>query len=76
MVGQNGTETPTLLQMLGEGLGFELGQNIQGEDAGIDKITENEIDQPVLAAEGDGRFGPVLGQGKQAASFTAGHDHP
>jgi len=75
VIGQDRAEPPTLLQVLGQRLRFELGQYIYGIDFGIDEVAEYEVDQAVLASERNGRFGPVHGEGIEAAAFATSHDH-
>jgi hypothetical protein len=75
MIGQNRAESPTLLQVLGQRLRFELSQDIYGIDFGIDEVAEHEVDQTVLASEWDRRLGPVHGEGIEATAFAASHDH-
>lgn len=54
-------QLPAALEVLDEGLRLELGQHVDGADAGVHEVREDEVDDPVLAAEGGRRFGPVAG---------------
>ncbi len=62
LIAENVAELPTVLQMQQERLALELHQDVDGKDAGVDEIAENEIDDPVLAAKGHGRLGAFVGQ--------------
>ena len=55
-----------------EGQGAVLGQHAHGVEAGVDAVAEGEIDDPVLAAEGNGRLGHVGGEYAQPAALAAG----
>ena len=55
--------------MLQQRLAAELGQDVDGIDARVDEVAEDEIDDAVLAAERNGRFGPFLGQRIQPRPF-------
>ena len=44
-------------------------------DPAVDKVTEHEVDDPVLAAEGHSRFCAFMGQWCKSCSFAAGEDH-
>ena len=54
--------------------GVELGQHIDVADAGVEAVADGDIDQPVFAAERDGGFGAVLGQGEEPFARAAAHD--
>ncbi len=41
-------------------------------DARVDEVAQNEIDDPVFASEGNGRFGPFLGEREEPGAFAAG----
>jgi len=71
---EQSAELPSLAQMLQQRLTAELGEHVDRVDPGIDEIAEDEIDDPVLASKGDGRFGPFIGKGCQARSLAAGED--
>src|SRR5207248_950140 len=63
---------PSLAEMLQQRLAAELSEHVNGVDSGIDEIAENEIDDAVLASEGNGRLGAFAGERKEAGSFAAG----
>ena len=71
---EQAAELPSLAQVLEQRLAAELGEDIDRVDSGINEITENEIDDAVFAAEGDGRFGTLAGKRKKTGSFTSGED--
>jgi hypothetical protein len=48
--------------------GVELGQDVDLENFGIDAVTDGNIDQAVLASQGDGGFGPLFRQRIQTGS--------
>ena len=53
-------------------LTLELEQNVDRVDAGVDQVTEDKVDDAVLAAERHGRFGPLLGERIQTCTLSAG----
>ena len=52
-----------------------LGQNADGVNAGVDTVGQGEVDDAVLAAEGNRRLGGLPGQDMQAAALAAGQQH-
>ena len=46
----------------------------QDSKTAVDQVGDRKIDQSVLAAEGNSRFGPVDGQGHEAFTFAAGEN--
>ena len=44
--------------------------------AGVDQVRQREVDEPVVAPEGDGRLGAVGRQRCQALALAAGQDDP
>ena len=50
-------------------------ENIIFENAGVDKVIENEVDNAVSSTKVDSGFCTVAGEGLQAAPLTACHDH-
>ena len=61
-------------EVLVQGETAVLGEDVDAPDAGVDTVGQGEIDDPIEAAEGDGRLGLVPGQGKEALALAAGHD--
>ena len=61
--------------MLEQALAAELRQHVNRVQAGVNEITENEIDNTIFATEGDGRFGALLGKRIKAATFAAGENN-
>jgi hypothetical protein len=53
---------------------FVLGQHGDAPVAAVDQVRQGEVDQPVVAAEWNGWFGPVGSQRGQAFTFTSGKD--
>ena len=58
-----------------ERLRLVLHQHLDLEDAGVGEVGEDEVDDAVAAAEGDGRLGPVAGERVEPPPFAAGQDH-
>jgi hypothetical protein len=73
---QDSAELPSLAQMLEQRLAAELGEHVDRVDSGIDEIAEDEIDDPVLASEGNRRLGAFSSEGKQAGSLATGEHNP
>ena len=76
---QQAAELPALAQVLQQRLAAELRQHVDRVDSGVDEVAQDEIDDAVLAAKGNGRFGPLLGERIKPRSLAAGqHDaqHP
>ncbi|GEM30141.1 hypothetical protein NN3_11480 [Nocardia neocaledoniensis NBRC 108232] len=53
-----------------------LGEDAQTQIAGVDEIAEDEIDQPVRAAEGHRGLGTVCGERKQSFALATGEHDP
>ena len=64
-----------LADVIVERAGVVLGEHHHVVDGGVDAVAQREVDDPVLATEGDRRLGPLLRQDRQACTFTAGEDH-
>jgi hypothetical protein len=62
---------PTQLQVLEEGLRLVLSKNEDGPNAGVDEITQHEVDDTVLAAEGNRGLGSLGSQGIETGSFSS-----
>src|SRR6185503_2543547 len=72
---QKSAELPALAQVLQQRLAAELCEHVDRVDSGIHKIAENEVDDSILAAEGNCRFRALAGQRIEARSFSSGeHD--
>mgnify|MGYP002513003504 CR=1 FL=1 len=52
-----------------------LGQNTDGVNTGIDTVGQGEVDDAVLAAEGNRRLSGLPGQDMQAAALATGQQH-
>src|SRR2546427_12346072 len=61
--------------MLDEGLGLELGEDVDRAHARVDEVREDEVDDAVLATERSGRLGPVARQGIEAVPLSASQHH-
>jgi len=55
-----------------EAVALVLGEHDDLEEPGVGHVRQGEIDEAVLAPEGDRGFGPVQRQRHQAFSFTTG----
>jgi hypothetical protein len=60
--------------VIGEGLGFILGQDNNLVKLRVDTITKGKIHDPVNTAKGYCRLGSVLGEWHKPLSPAAGHD--
>ncbi len=69
---QQSAELPSLAQMLEQRLAAELSEHVDRVDSGIDKIAEDEIDDPVFTSERNRRLGAFPREGKEPGSFAAG----
>ena len=56
VIPHKGGEDPVLPDMLDEGLGLVLDEEIDGVDAGVDEVAEDEVDNPQPSTEGNGRL--------------------
>ena len=54
-----------------EAVALVLGEHADLHDAGVDQVGQREVHQPVQAAERDGGFRPVFGQGREALARRA-----
>ena len=54
-----------------EAVALVLGEHADLPDAGVDQVGQREVHQPVQAAERDGGFRPVLGQGREPLARRA-----
>lgn len=73
VVQEDAAELPPLLDVLHQGLGLELDQDV---DAGVDEVAQDEVDDPVLAGKGNGRLGPLGREGPQTSPLAARQDDP
>ena len=71
---EQAAELPALAQMLQERLAAELRQHIDRINARVDEVAQHEVDDPILASKGDGRFGPFVGKRSKPCSLAAGED--
>src|SRR5205085_8845795 len=69
---QEPAELPTLAQMLEQRLAAELGQHVNGIDARVDEIAQDEIDDAVFASERNGWFRPFPRKRVEARALAAG----
>ncbi len=58
-----------------EGARVVLRQDHDVVDVRVDAVAQREVDDPVLAAERDGRLGPLLREDREARTFAAREDH-
>src|SRR5207247_2374358 len=69
---QEAADFPAFAQVLQQALTLELDQHIDGIDAGIHQVAENEIDDAIASAERDRRLGSFLSQGIEPCTFSSG----
>ena len=75
LVLQQAAELPSFAQVLQQRLALELRQHVDGVDARVDEIAEDEVDDAILPAERDGRLGAFLGERIKPGALSAGqHD--
>ena len=55
--------------------GLVLGEDAHGVDVGIHAVGKGKVDDAVLTAKGNGRFGGVLRQDLEPAALAAGQEH-
>src|SRR6185312_14877867 len=65
---------PGPLHVLGQRLRLVLREDVDRAHPGVRQIGEDEVDDPVAAAEGDGRLGAIERERKEARALAAGHD--
>ena len=58
-----------------EAVGLVLGQHDDAQVAAVGQVGQGEVDQPVVAAEGHRRLGPVGGERVQPLALAAGQHH-
>jgi len=57
-----------------EGGRVELRQDSDVAEAGVDRVRERHVDEPVLSAERNGRLGPVACKGVETLSLASAED--
>ena len=62
------------LDVLVEGGGVKLGQEVDLVDAGIETVGNGDVDQAVFAAKRDGGLATEFGEGGEACPAAASHD--
>ena len=70
VIAQQAGRLPALAQVLQQRLALELDQHVDGIDAGVDQVTQDKVDDPVAASEGNGGFGALLGERIEPSSFA------
>ena len=68
------TQPPVLRNVAVQRMRLVLGQHTDTQIAGVDEVGQHEVDQPVGAAEGNSRLGPVRGEWVEPFSLASGHD--
>ena len=56
-------------------MGFILNQHGNFAKPGIEAVAEGDVDDAVLSCKRDGRFGPVLREGKESFSAATRKDY-
>ena len=67
-------EVVRVLDVAVERAAVELGQHEDAAELGVDAVADGDVDEAVLAAQGDRRLGAVLGQGEEPSAGAAAHD--
>ena len=49
-----------------------LGEDVDVAEVGVDAVGEGDVDDAVLAGEGNGRLGAIAGEGEEAFAGTTG----
>ena len=62
---------PTQHQVPVEAHGFVLGEHLHPTEAAVDAVGKREVNDPVSAAEGDGRLGTIPGERVEASALSA-----
>jgi len=76
---EQSAKLPSFAEVLKQGLAAELGQHVNRVNAGVDEVAEDEIDDPVLAPEGDRGLGTFPREWIEPRTFAAGKydsEHP
>ena len=68
-------DIPSVDDVLHQTLRFELRQNKNTVDSAVDKVAQDKVDNTVFPSERNGRFCPLIGQGRESGSFSAGKNH-
>ena len=72
---QDPAELPAVREVLEQRLALELGEDVDRVEARVDEVAEDEVDDAVLAPEGNGGLGALLGEGIEASALASGeHD--
>jgi len=56
-------------------VGFVLNEDGYVAQVGVDSVAGREVDDAVFAAEGDRRFGPLVGEGMKPLASPARQNH-
>ena len=67
-----GHDVPALADVAVQRQGLVLGEDVDVAQVGVDAVGERDVDDAVIAAEGDRRLGAVARQGIQAFARAAG----
>src|SRR6516162_6341425 len=67
-------KTPAIVDVAVQAARFELGEHQNFAQPAVDAVGESEVDDPVIAAEGHGRFGAVARERLEACPLAAGQD--
>ena len=56
-------------------MGFILDKDGDFTEPRVQTVAERKIDDAIFSAEGNGRFGPLCGEGIEPLTFSSGQDH-
>ena len=74
VVAEQRGEPPRLADVAVEAVALVLREHDDLQVAGVGEVRQDEVDDPVAAAVGHGRLGPVGSQRRQPPALTAGQD--
>ena len=66
---------PALADVAVEREGLVLGEDVNAAQAGVDAVGERDVDDAVVAAEGNGRLGAVTREREETFAGAAGQQH-
>ena len=68
-------QVPCRRNMLVQGIALKLREHLDFEDAGVDEVVQNKVNDTVSSAKVNSRFCAVAGEGLQTAALAASHNH-
>jgi hypothetical protein len=71
----HGRQVPATREVRVQRIRFVLGEDLDLRDAAVDQVRQDEVDEPVAAADGDGGLGAVRGERQKACALATGEDN-